>query len=269
MGGDLFPFARIEGAQIEKGTLGRDCTCVFLESLAFIGSGRNEQVSVYVAMNGGAQKISTHEIDLLLEQYTEAELAASVLEARNQGSHQFLYIHLPDRTLMYDAGSSQALGQPVWTILQSGLEETGQYRCKFFVRCYNRWICADPQSENLGFLVEDISTHWGEKNRWEFSTQIIYNEGRGAIFHEMELVALTGSYAIGESPTISASYSLDGLSWSTDRVIGAGSSGQRGKRLVWFGMGFMRNFRIQRFRGTSDAHMSIARLEARLEPLAA
>lgn len=269
VGGDLFPFARIEGAQIEKGTLGRDCTCVFLESLAFIGGGRNEQVSVYVAMNGGAQKISTHEIDLLLEQYTEAELAASVLEARNQGSHQFLYIHLPDRTLMYDAGSSQALGQPVWTILQSGLEETGQYRGKFFVRCYNRWICADPQSENLGFLVEDISTHWGEKNRWEFSTQIIYNEGRGAIFHEMELVALTGSYAIGESPTISASYSLDGLSWSTDRVIGAGSSGQRGKRLVWFGMGFMRNFRIQRFRGTSDAHMSIARLEARLEPLAA
>ena len=98
---------------------------------------------------------------------------------------------------------------------------------------------------------------------------MVYNDGRGAIFHELELVALTGSYALGETPTISTSYGLDGLAWSTDRVISAGTSGQRGKRLVWFGMGFMRHWRIQRFKGTSDAHMSVARLEARLEALAA
>lgn len=269
VGGELFPFARIEGAQIEKGTLGRNCTCVFLESLAFIGGGRNEQVSIYVAMNGNAQKVSTHEIDLLLEQYTEAELANSVLEARNQGSHQFLYVHLPDKTLMYDAGASEALGQPVWTILQSGLNETGEYRARFFVRVYGRWICGDTQTFKLGFLVEDVSTHWGQKNRWEFSTLMVYNEGRGAIFHELELVALTGSYALGTNPAITSSYSLDGLTWSTDRTISAGSQGQRGKRLVWFGQGYMRNWRVQRFQGTSDAHMSIARLEARLEPLAA
>lgn len=269
VGGELFPFARIEGAQIEKGTLGRNCTCVFLESLAFIGGGRNEQVSIYVAMNGNAQKVSTHEIDLLLEQYTEAELANSVLEARNQGSHQFLYVHLPDKTLMYDAGASEALGQPVWTVLQSGLNETCEYRARFFVRVYGRWICGDTQNAKLGFLVEDVSTHWGQKNRWEFSTLMVYNEGRGAIFHELELVALTGSYALGANPAITSSYSLDGLTWSTDRTISAGSQGQRGKRLVWFGQGYMRNWRVQRFQGTSDAHMSIARLEARLEPLAA
>lgn len=269
VGGELFPFARIEGAQIEKGTLGRDCCCVFQEALAFIGGGRNEQASIYIALNGDAQKVSTHEIDLLLEEYTEAQLAFSVLEQRNQGSHTFLYVHLPDRTLVYDAGASQALGQPVWTILQSGLGERGQYRGKFFVRIYNRWICADPQSNRLGFLVEDVSTHWGEKNRWEFGTQIVYNEGRGAIFHEMELVALTGSYALGETPSISTSYSLDGVSWSNDRVINVGTIGNRSKRLVWFGLGFMRNWRVQRFRGTSDAHMSMVRLEARLEALAA
>jgi hypothetical protein len=30
----------------------------------------------------------------------------------------------------------------------------------------------------------------------------------------------------------------------------------------------MRNMRMQRFRGTSDAHVAIATLEARIEPLA-
>lgn len=268
VGGELFPFARVEGAQIEKGTLGRDCCCVFAENLAFIGSGRNEQVSIYIAMNGQAAKISTHEIDLILAEYDEAALARSVLEARNEGSHTFLYVHLPDRCLLYDGGASEALGVPVWTILQSGVEETGEYRAKFFVRCYDKWVCADPQQARLGYLVNDASRHWGEPVRWEFGTQVIYNEGSGAIVHELELVALTGSYALGEQPTISASYSLDGVSWSTDRTISAGVSGQRGKRLVWFGQGFMRNWRVQRFRGTSDAHMSIARLQARVEGLA-
>ena len=264
VGGALFPFARVEGAQIEKGTLGRDCTCVFMEALAFIGGGRNEQPSVYVAVNGSAQKISNHEIDLILGEYTEGQLAASFLEARNEGSHQFLYIHLPDRCLLYDAGASEALQTPVWTILQSGLDERGQYRGRYFVRAYNKWFCADPDTFRIGYLVNDVSTHWGEKVRWEFGTMVLYNEGRGAIVHELELVALT-SFALGADPAITASYSLDGQAWSSDRVVRLAPR----KRLVWFGQGYMRNWRVQRFQGTSDAHMSIARLEARLEPLAA
>jgi hypothetical protein len=268
VGGELFPFARIEGAQIEKGTLGRDCICVFLESLAFIGSGRNEQPAVYVAMNGRAEKISTHEIDQILEEYTEGTLAASVVEARNEGSHEFLYIHLPDKCLLYDAGASRDLQTPVWTVLQSGLEETGEYRGKFFTRVYNKWFCGDPQEARIGCLVNTISSHWNEPVRWEFGTRVVYGEGRGAIFHEMELVGLSGYVAFGEDPYISTSYSLDGISWSQDKTIKAGQLGDRLRRLVWYGLGYMRNWRIQRFRGTSHAHMCFARLEARIEPMA-
>lgn len=262
VGGELFPFARIEGAQIEKGTLGRDCTCVFRDRLAFIGGGRNEQVSIYIALNGAAQKISTHEIDLILEEFSDGDLAASVLEYRNEGSHQFLYVHLPDRCLLYDEGASEDLGRPVWTVLQSGLGERGEYRGRHFVRAYGKWFCGDTQEGRIGFLVDTTSSHWGSPVRWEFGTMVLYNDGRGAIVHELELVALT-SFALGANPAITTSYSLDGISWSNDRVINIGSR----RRLVWFGLGFMRNWRVQRFRGTSDAHMSVARLEARLEPL--
>jgi hypothetical protein len=45
-------------------------------------------------------------------------------------------------------------------------------------------------------------------------------------------------------------------------------SGQRGKRLVWLQQGMVRAWRAQRFRGTSDAHLPVARLEARVEALA-
>ena len=268
IGGDLFPFARIEGAQIEKGCIGKDACCVYMEAIAFVGSGFNEQVAVYIGNNGNALKISTHEVDTLLEAYTETELAACILETRNEGSHNFLYLHLPDRTLVYDAGASATLQQPVWFTLVSTLDGFAQYRARHFVYAYNQWLCADPQAARIGNLTRTLSTHWSAKVRWEFGTLIFYNDGAGAIVNRLELFGLTGSVPLGVEPVISSSYSVDGLAWSSDRTISAGTHGQSAKRLVWMRQGHMRDRRIQRFQGTSDAHVSIARLEAALEPLA-
>jgi hypothetical protein len=117
-------------------------------------------------------------------------------------------------------------------------------------------------------MVQDISSHYGEIVRWEFGTMIVYNEGRGAIIQNLELVSLTGSVAFGEDPAICTSYSTDGQSWSQNKFIKVGQLGQRAKRLVWFQQGWMRNWRIQRFQGTSEAHVSFARLEAQIEALA-
>lgn len=267
IGGNLFPFQRIEGAQIQKGCVGPQACCVYLETIAFLGSGRNEQCAVYLGANGVAQKISTHEIDLILQDYSDAALSNAVIEARNYGEHQFLYIHLVDRTLVYDGGASAAVEKPVWFVNVSTYTGFSKYRARFFVRAYNKWLCADTETPNVGYLVQDVSTHWGDRVRWEFGTIILYNDSAGAIFNELELVGLTGSYPLGEDPVISTSYSVDGVTWSSDRVINAGVTGERAKRLCWFQQGHMRNWRIQRFRGTSDAHMGFVRLEAQIEPL--
>ena len=88
------------------------------------------------------------------------------------------------------------------------------------------------------------------------------------IFHELELVALTGRVALGKDPIISTSYSVDGQSWSQDRPIRVGTTGSTRKRLAWFQQGHMRNWRIQRFRGDTQARLSLARLEAKIEGLA-
>jgi hypothetical protein len=268
VGGELFPFQRINGAQIQKGGVGTNACCVFLEALAFLGSARNEAPGIYVGTNGNATKISTQEIDELLLNYTEAQLATVLLEARNDRAHQFLYVHLPDRCLVYDAGASQALQQPVWTVLTSAITGFAEYRARNLLWAYNEWLVADTQSNAIGYLDRDIGSHWGERVRWEFSTGIVYNNGQGAIMASLELVALTGSVAFGTSPTINTSYTVDGVTWSQARTIGVGGLGQRAKRLVWFRQGWMRHWRIQRFQGNSDAHITVARLEAAIEPLA-
>lgn len=267
VGGNLFPFARNEGGQINRGALGTHCAAMFGDLIAFLGGGRGEPPAIWLGANGSTQKLSTGEIDTLLLEYPEHKLADAVMEVRTLKNHQLIYLHLPDRTLVYDGAASAALQEPVWFTVDSGLSEPAQYRARHFVWCYDRWLCGDPTSGVLGMLDDTVSTHYGEAIGWEFGTSIVYNEGRGAIFHELELVALPGRVALGADPIIWTSYSLDGETWSQERACRAGRQGERSKRLVWFAQGSMRTWRVQRFRGTSDAHIALARLEAKLEGL--
>lgn len=263
-----FPFERIAGAQITRGSVGVNANCAYLDQIAFIGGGMGEGIAVWLGVNGNSQKISTREIDIVLSGYTEAQLAASFMETRTDRDHRQLLIHLPDKCLVYDGASSAGAQQPVWYTLSSSLDGIGAYRSSRLVYAYNRWNTGDTQSASFGYLVDDISTHWGQPIAWNFQTQIIYNESRGVVIHDLELVALTGRVALGADPQISTSYSQDGVTYSQPKFIRAGKIGDRSKRLVWMQQGAFRNWRLQRFSGTSDAFLSFARLEARLEPLA-
>ena len=267
IGGDFFPFNRIEGAQVQKGAVGTHACCVFMDRLAFLGSGRNEAPAIYMAASGQTQKLSSEEIDELLANYSESELSRVILETRKDKNHEFLYVHLPDRTVVFDGLASQQAGQQVWFTLTSAIAGFDQYRARNFVYCYDKWICGDTRRGQVGFLDDSIGSHWGERVRWELSTPIVFNEGNGGIFHELELIALTGRTELGVDTQIWTDYSIDGLSWSQPNFISVGKIGETRKRLVWRRQGFMRNFRMQRFHGTSDARISVARLEAQIEPL--
>lgn len=260
-----FPFARIEGAQIMKGAVGSRACCEFMQALAFVGSGTNDPPAVWMGQSAQAVKLSTRDIDAVLKTYDDATLESVVMESRADLGHDFLYVHLPDQTLVYDGNASAALQQPVWHILKSN----GGYRARGFVWCYGQWNVADPFGTLIGKLTDAVGSHYGDVVSWEFATPIAYNEGRGVQVHELELVALTGDIATGDDPLISTSYSLDGETWSQSRTIRAGRQGERTKRLVWDRMGSFRNWRVQRFQGDSRAHLSFARLEAKFEALSA
>lgn len=267
VGGDFFPFERIEGAQMQRGVIGTFAAAMFMENIAFVGGGRNEAPAVWIGSNSSTAKISTREVDQILEKYSEDALASIVAEVRVSNGHQLLYIHLPDQVLVYDGAASQVVNEPVWFTLDSGVLAAQTYRAKNFVWCYNKWLCEDPTSNVHGELVNTISSHFGAVVGWEFGTLIVYNAGRGALFHELELVCLTGRAAFGSDPTVWTSYTVDGVVWSQERPRSAGKFGERLKRLTWMQQGYMRHWRCQKFRGTSDCHISVARLEATIEAL--
>tara|TARA_R110000744_G_C19371646_1_gene562802 strand:- start:32514 stop:33713 length:1200 start_codon:yes stop_codon:yes gene_type:complete len=267
VGGTGFPFQRVDGAQIQRGTVGTHTCCLFMESVAFIGGGRREAISVWIAASGSSARIATREIDLVLATYSEKTLSKALIEPRVDKGHQYLYIHLPDQTLVYDANASQVVGEPVWFVLGSGLSRDSKYRAVNLVWCYDQWLIGDNVNPSIGFLDYSSSAHWGKDIGWDFNTVILYNEGRGSIFHEIELVGLSGRCELNIDDSVGTQYSLDGEYWSQIRYVKAGKIGRRNKRLVWLNQGDMRHWRMQRFSGTSKSRLSIARIEARIEPL--
>lgn len=267
IGGDGFPFQRIEGAQVPRGIIGTHAFAPFVETFAFVGSGFNEAPAVYLLQPGATAKLSTREIDQVLLTYTGAQLAQCVVEAKSDKNHRLLLIHLPDQCLVYDAVGSAIVKEPVWYSLTSSVVGLGAYRARGLVWCYDQWNVGDPTGSVFGYLVDNLSSHYGAVNGWDFGTMILYADGNGAIVHELELVCLTGHVASDVDPVIWTQYSLNGETWSQERSVRAGRQGQRAKRICWRKQGSMQHWRLQRFRGTSQAHLSIARLEMQPEPL--
>jgi len=268
VGGDLFPFARIDGAQVTRGVIGTHAYAKFAGSFAFVGSGKNEAPAVWLMTAGDSAKLSTAEIETILAGYTETQLAACVVEARVDKAHQTLLIHLPDQCLAYDAAASAVMQTPVWYTLHSGLLSHSAYRARNLVWCYDRWNIEDPLSSSIGVLTNDVSSHYGQVIGWDFGTTVMYLDGDDGIIHELELVCLPGRAAFGAEPTVWTSSSRDGLTWGPELPKSPGKFGERTKRLVWRQQGRIRHYRMQRFRGTSEAHLTMARLEVQIEPMA-
>jgi hypothetical protein len=256
-GGAGFPFQRATSAAINKGAIGRGAACIFGDAVAFVGSGINqgkgEAPSVYLGLNARAIPIATTEIDNLLLEYTSEELATVTVEAMVDRGSQFLFVHLPDRTAVYDAIASAKAQQPMWHIRTSGLDEFGQYRARNITR-----------ANAIGVFSTTDSQHYGEPTRWEVYTLMFRAPGRTVTMASLELLALTGVVTSGTDPRIATSYSHDGVNFSQERFIHSGQRGDRAKRLIWFRQGTWRNFRVQRIRGDSGSRLSILALDAEL-----
>lgn len=257
-GSELFPFARIEGSRMNRGLIGTKAKCELDEQIVFLGSGRNEPPAVWIGLNAQSTKISTREIDKILKNYSEKELAETEFEKRVDEAHKQIWIRLIDQILIYDAALSQAANTPIWYTID--------YGPKSLCWCYDRWIVGNDSGQ-IGYLDDSISTVFGQRREWEFQTKFMYNENKGAIVHELELVSLPGRTNLGIDPTIWTSYTLDGETYSQQWPISAGVQGRRQKRLCWFQQGGFDSYRAQKFRGNSDSHIAFARLDAELEGL--
>lgn len=268
VGGTGFPFARVDTAMIQKGVVARDARCAYLQTFAFVGSGRGEQLRVYLAGQGVATPISDRNVDDSLAALNPAELALLLIEARIVPGATELLLHLPNVTLVYHPELSQQAGEQIWTELTSSPDCEGVYRLRRQVLSDEGWIGGDPLSGRLGRIDTTLTTHYGTAPGWRFDTPLIYNDGAACELHSLELVGTFGIVPPGIEPRVFHSWTINGRTWSQERSTSLGTAGQYTKRPVWLQNGIVRNWRGLRFRGLLYAPVSFARLEAQIEALA-
>ncbi len=95
------------------GCIATQAKCTFVDMIAVLGSGRNQPPSINVITANGGEKLSTPEIDKVLQQYSDDELRGSVLESAQWNGESLLYVHLPTQTLCYSLNSKS------WAILKT------------------------------------------------------------------------------------------------------------------------------------------------------
>lgn len=264
-GGNGFPFVTIPGATIPYGCVSASAKTIFAENIAFVGSARDEALGVYLSGQGTAEKLSTREVDDAIA--AVADPTAIVLEKRVYRDEQRLIVHLPTESWAFLLTATRRVGEPVWYRLQSGVGRP--YRPRFAIQAYGKIIVGDAASAALGVLDETISDHFGETVQWEFLAGLLYNEARGGIIQSVELVGLPGRGPVGEEGRAFLSMTRDGETYSIERPISMGGSGQRQKRMQWRPQTKFENWLGLRFRGYNRTMPGFAAIEASIEGLAA
>lgn len=266
VGGTDFPFQVNPAGLIPKGACGTHAVCYYADTLAFVGCGRNEALSVYLAGLGSAISLSTTEVDRQLKALTPSQQAAIEVEGVVDELEQHLLVHLPTKTLVYHRQASLAAQRPIWTQMAGGPNMDQAYPVRHFVCAANAWI-GGSTAGLLGQLDETVETQLGQTTSWQFDTLLLYNGGNGAILKSAELVGTPGLAAAGQTPTANLSWTKDGQTWSQQQPVSMGASGEYAKRMQWRPKTRMRNILGLRFQGSSPTVAAFGTLEADLEPL--
>lgn len=270
VGGNGYPFSENIGAAIQKGVIGPQASCLTSQGFAFVGGAQDESISVYLSGGLGiATKIASREVEMVIALYDETTLAGATLEYRAEKQSQFIYLHLPDYTFVYDVAASQAAEEAIWFLLDSSADGNGAWRAWHPVFCYGKFIFGDKIDQRIGFLDGTTAQQYGADARWQFDTIFAYSGARGIVVNSLELIGTYGRAALGEKDTMSMQYTGDGQIWSVPRYVSMGARGQRLKRPQWRPKHFFRNFRGYRFAGYNAAPISFAALEAADEPMTA
>jgi len=257
VGGNGFPFQTIRGATIPYGCVGPRAKCTIDGTFAFVGGAKNEGLSVWIAGQGTAQRISTRTIDDDLDAVTDATLIE--IEARGTRGERRLIVHLPGgKSWVFLLEASKKANELVWY----EAETDGTYNIRHAVSAYGRMVVGGPNGE-IGFLTDDIETHFGTLPEWRFDCGLVYGSATGGIVRQIELVGLTGR----GSGTAAMSITRDGQTFSIKRTQATGPLGQRMKRTVWRPNLKFSNYLGLRFRGRGGVP-GIAACEAQVEGLA-
>jgi hypothetical protein len=146
-----------------------------------------------------------------------------ILENRTSRAERRLFVHLPDKSLVFLMNASKILGEPVWYVAQSGSGEP--YRLRMPSNATAKPMSGMLAGNLSASLTDTVSTHFGDAAEWKFDVGLLYNQAKGGIVNSIELVGLPGALRSGSMGTAWLSMTRDGQNFSVERGIPMGARG--------------------------------------------
>lgn len=258
---DNFAFQRVATRAQKIGIVATHAKCESGGNFYITGGRKEEDISVYAVAVGSSQKVSTREIDKILGQYTEPELADMRMEARTENNVTFIIIHLPNETLCFNESVAAAFGiETAWMILKSDVQGDTPYRGinGVFDARTAKWVYGDKINSNIGVLDNDICTQYDNIVEWIFYTPFIYLESASIDSIELEIIP---GHTTAEDATVAFSLTDNGVTYGTEYWELYGDPLDYGNRFIQRRIGYVRDWVGFKFRGASTSRMSFAKLE--------
>lgn len=190
------------------GIAGQFCLTEFAESFAFITSPARGQVVVAVMGQGVYNQISDRNTNKILAGYSKDELAGSFVESLKTEDNQFLILHLPRHTLVYNATSQ------LWSIIKTGLNDA-THRAVDYRNEGDAVTCGDKLAGFIGVQDQTTSAQYGEDQEIILYSPLI-NAERSLMF-DMQITANSG--LASEVRRIFVSSTADGINYGPEKPI--------------------------------------------------
>lgn len=258
-----FAFERVQTRAQKIGIVATHAKCEASGSWFITGGRKDDAVSVHAISVGSSRKISTREIDKILAQYTEPELADMRMESRMEDDVYFLLIHLPNETLCCNLSIGETLSKEVaWTILKTDIQGDGNYRAinGVFDARKADWVYGDKFNSNIGKLDNTIFTHYDEAVEWILYTPFLDLDGMS--IDQLEIETLPGNTTFKDA-TIAFSMTSNGLTYGKEWFAMYGEPLDYSKRFYIRRIGYVKNWTSFKFRGATRSRMSFAALKVR------
>src|ERR1043165_5878607 len=245
-----FAFSRVPARALKIGIVAPHAKCELKQSWYFVGSRKESDLGVHVLGAGSSQKISTRAVDRILSQYTEPQLSNMSMEALEVDGMSFVYIHLPNETLMFNETLASKTGvDNAWSILKRG---TGSLPWRGINSVFDprlgKWVFGDKIDLRLGILDPESVDQYGEMCEWVLYTPFMYLEG--LTVDSLNIDILPG-HSPSEDGTLFVSMTYDGVTYGKEVTAKYGNFGNYNQRYIVNRMGYIRNWAGFKLRGAT------------------
>jgi hypothetical protein len=231
-GSTALPFRLVNGASYPVGIVARGAVTSTDFSLFAVGRDQDGNEIVYRITGGQPQRISTHPIERLIEDVTEANRASIRMSSHGWGGHSFIGLHLPGvGDYFFDVSNG------TWHRRREN--NATRYLVEHFFSAWGERFAGDVTAGSVYRLDRNVYTHNSAEVRRVATAIIPIEDGRPPIDNlTVEMQAGIGLVSgQGSDPQVMMRYAKDGRTFSNELSRSFGKIGEYAHRAVFGSLG--------------------------------